>query len=144
MSYIQVMFIMSELLFSVWDLIQWFFRTIWINHCIESWIVCLDSLGRVIFIIYSYVMVKSLFLNLMKFCYSAFHFVLRVHTWLWWNSCHCFHVVYLKINAKCCRNFIKSKKKELTSTSESIIKLYLPEWDKATPLMKKVRFSCME
>ena len=112
----------SEPYILVWDWIQWFLRIVWINRCIESWIVHLDSLGRVIFIVDSYVYVNFIFLNLMKLWYSAFHFVLWVHTWLWWNLSHHFHVVYLEINAKCCRNFVKSKKRKLTFMYESSIK----------------------
>ena len=77
---------------------------------------------------------------MIKFRYTEFHFVLRVHTWLWWNSCHRFHVVYLEINVKCYWNFFKSKKRELTFTYEYTIKKCLTEWDRATPLMKKWGF----
>ena len=49
--------------------------------------------------------------------------------------------MYLEINAKYCRNFVKSKKRELTFSYESTIKITLPKWDSDTPLMKKVRFS---
>jgi len=34
-------------------------------------------------------------------------------------------------------------KRELTFACESTIKITIPEWDMAIPLMKKVRFSCM-
>ena len=44
---------------------------------------------------------------------------------------------------KCCQNFVKSLKRELTFACESTIKITIPEWDMAIPLMKKVRFSCM-
>jgi len=54
------------------------------------------------------------------------------------------HVMYLEINVKCCQNFIKSKKIKLTFMYEYTINKCLPEWDTTTPLMKKVRFSCME
>jgi len=58
-------------------------------------------------------------------------------------TCHRFHVVYLEANAKCCHNFVKFKKRQLSFTYQSTIKKCLPEWDRAIPLMKKVRFSCM-
>ena len=58
-------------------------------------------------------------------------------------TCHRFHLVYLGTQAKCCQNFEKFKKRKLTCSIESTIKKSLPEWDRATPLMKKVGFTCM-
>ena len=48
--------------------------------------------------------------------------------------------MYLEINAKCCWNFIKFNKIDLTLMYEATIKKCLPKWDRATPLMKKWNF----
>jgi len=48
--------------------------------------------------------------------------------------------MYLETNAKCCRNFFKFNKIELTLTYEATIKDGLPEWDRATPIIKKWDF----
>ena len=44
--------------------------------------------------------------------------------------------MYLETNAKCCQNFVKFNKIELTLMYEATIKDGLAEWDRATPLMK--------
>jgi len=48
--------------------------------------------------------------------------------------------MYLETNAKCCQNFVKFNKIELTLTYEATIKKGLPEWDRATPMIKKWDF----
>ena len=75
----------------------------------------------------SFVKVIIIFINLIKFRFNTFQVVLRVHTWLSGNSFDRCHVVYLE-----------------TLTFEANIKDSLPKWDRATPINKKVRFSCME
>jgi len=48
--------------------------------------------------------------------------------------------MYLETNAKCCQNFVKFNKIELTLMYEATIKDGLPEWDRATPIIKKWDF----
>ena len=111
-----------------------------LNLELSVWIVWKSHL----FIIDSYIKVNFFFpLKFDEILVNAFHFVLWMHTWLWWNSSHRFHTMYLEINAKCYQNFVKSKKIKLTFTYESTINKCLSGWDRVTPLMKKVRFLCM-
>ena len=48
--------------------------------------------------------------------------------------------MYLETNVKCCQNFVKFNKIELTLTYEATIKDCLPKWDRATPIIKKWDF----
>ena len=56
-----------------------FIQTIWINRCIESWIIHLDSLGRLFYSWFICIGTFS-FVRFEEISYTAFHFVLRVHT----------------------------------------------------------------
>ena len=68
----------------------------------------------------------------MKLCSSGAYLIVV-------NSCHCFHVVYLETNVKCCWNFIKFNLTYLTCTHESSKKnifsngigphLFMKKWD---------------
>jgi len=48
--------------------------------------------------------------------------------------------MYLETNAKCCWNFVKFNKIELTLTYEATIKKGFPKWDRITPIIIKWDF----
>ena len=51
--------------------------------------------------------------------------------------------MYLETNPKCCQNFVKFNKIELTLMYEATIKDGLTEWDRVTPLIKKWDFHAL-
>ena len=98
-----------------------FALTIVLNIELSVWIAWEESY----FIVHSYEKVNFIFLNLMKF--RLMHFALFFGCVLdyGFNSCHFFHVMYLEINAKFCRNFktCNSCDKNTCATNEQYQKL---------------------